>query len=53
MGISGKGIAFRAVITISYGEITTKWVTPISFLCLISLKTVLLQSVTTYIGRKG
>ena len=44
--------AFRAAINISYEEIAAKRVTPIS-LSLISLKTVLLSSITTYIGRKG
>ena len=38
---------------LSYREIVAKRVTPISFLSLISLKTVILQSVTTHIGRKG
>ena len=38
---------------LSYREIVAKRVTPISFLSLISLKTVILQSVTTHIDRDG
>ena len=42
MGILGTDFPLRATINKSYREITAKIVTPICFLCLISLKTFLL-----------
>ena len=45
----GQDFGFRAASNISYSEIAAKRVTLISFLSLISLRTVLLQSITTYI----
>ena len=41
IGILATGFAFRAVINIFYRETTPERVTRISFLCLISLETVL------------
>ena len=53
MGILVQDFASRAAINISNREIPDKGVPSNSCLCLVSLKTLLLLSVITYIGRKG
>ena len=53
MGILVQDFASRAAINISNREIPAKGVPSNSCLCLVSLKTLLLLSVITYIGRKG
>ena len=47
----GQDFAFGAVTDLSYREITAKRVTPMSFLSLISLKYVLLQSIIILVGK--
>ena len=46
----GQDFALRAVINISYRDVAAKRATPISFLSLLSLKTVLFQSIKSYAG---
>ena len=53
MGILVQDFASRAAINKSNREIPDKGVPSNSCLCLVSLKTLLLLSVITYIGRKG
>ena len=53
MGILVQDFASRTAINISNREIPAKGIPSNSCLCLVSLKTLLLLSVITYIGRKG